>query len=1219
MKQPIAIIGMSVKVADVDTPEGLWKLIEQHEHAFRPLSAIRQKDMFDRFGEFDIAVKGYLDRIDLFDNEFFRIAPAEAERMDPEQRLMLEGAVKMLLNAGYSLSSLRGQSVGIFHTFGQSLYKTFFDDLSNLSLTAHMPGMVGTRVANFMDWRGPVIGFDTTCSSSLSALYYACESVSSGDCSMALVGGVELGVTSRERARNSPVISRKDQCLPFDKDADGTLSGEGAICILIKRLDEAVRDGDPIHAIIRGAGINHGGALIQNISAPSPVAQSAVIRLAWENSGTDPARVRFIEAHGTGTVLGDPIEFSGLTSAFEGVPKHNGPLCSISSIKGQLGHLGVVAGMAGLVRLVLALQHQRLLPQIGFSEINPHINETDAPVSIQRTMEHWESEVPRTGGVSSYGLTGTNVHVVLEEYVAPVPEYHPATIFALKVAGTSASRAKNISHYLADYLDRYPDVPLHQLCYTVNKIMDSDPYGAMILFRDSASLQQQLRALTFDTPRTAASRQVSLLIPAVLKRTQLADFLASSDKCRLAFESLLQQYGPVTAAQEAFLLHYCAATQLIQSGIHPVRIIGAQSGRLLSLLLSGKMSMEAALQQFTATSGDTFNAAGFLKFLQELPSSEQHLLLVMGTEGSMASTLKDWQPPANVKVVAPSAEQDTGLELAAACYHLGYPLSGLPLTRATFLQNLHLPVLEPRRCWPEVKPAFTTTVTVPPPVEDDVQQSFSESAIIAGIQEIWREKLKIEEVGPEDDFFDLGGSSLLGLDVLRQIEKKFAISLEYADIFDFCTVAQQSALILEKFAEKGIRPAANTTETPAPSLVEDRVPAYDKLVQHIKGQHPELGVPPEKILLTGATGFLGVFVIRELLATTNARIICIIRATDDEAAQARLASTLRSYFPEVQLDETRIIGIKGDITREGLDLTTAGRQLLTNTDTVFHLAANVSHFGKVVHTEQINFEGTMHTIAFAKQAGVTRFNHFSTTAVATGGYIPQVPVADFYETDLDLGQLFGRRIYPASKFKAEQYLQLHKGEIQVNVFRIGNISGELYTGLFQQNISSNSLYQRLKTLAGIGCYCDEILEHAFAATPVDQVAAACVRISLHRNDDLSVFHILESAPIRLRQMVEQLAQHQIHLRRTDQESFLKKVQQVISSTDLAADNFILGVMKYGTTDPENTRFTVRNEATRAYLERIGAAISYDHEQYAGTVVRYCIEQGFIKAPVAGNA
>lgn len=1219
MKKAIAIIGISVKVADVDNLEGFWEFIKKGESGFGSLSAIRQKDMFDRFGEFDIATQAYLDRIDLFDNEFFKIAPAEAERMDPEQRLMLESAVKTLLNAGYRSSSLRGQRIGIFHTFGQSLYKTFFDDLSNLSLTAHMPGMVGTRVANFMDWRGPVIGFDTTCSSSLSALYYACESVSSGDCSMALIGGVGLGVTSKDRSRNSPVMSRNNQCLPFDKAADGTLGGEGAICILIKCADDAIRDGDPIHAIIKGVAVNHGGALIQNISAPSPVAQSAVIKMAWENSGVDPARIRFIEAHGTGTVLGDPIEFSGLVSAFEGVQQGNERICSISSVKGQLGHLGAVAGLAGLVRLVLALKHQRVLPQVGFSEINPHINENNAPVNIQRSMEYWESSGPRTGGVSSYGLTGTNVHVVLEEYVAPVPVAHAATQFALKVAGISTARAKAISNYLADYLDRHPDVPLQDLCYTVNRVMEDEPYREMILFRDRDSLQQQLRALPFNTPRTLPRQQVSLLIPAVLERSQLEAFLANNDYCRTSFETLRTQHGPLTAKQEAFLLHYCAAAELIHSGIHPARVIGGQSGRLLSLLLSGKMPMEDALQQFETADNDAFNAAGFMKFLQDLSPQEQHLLLLMGTEGSMAVTIRGWQPPTNVKVVAPSATADTGLELMAACYRLGYAVNGLPLARACFLQDLHLPVLQPKRCWPEVKPAFTVVDKVKETIENTPQQSFSQQAVIEGIQEIWQEKLKITAVGLEDDFFDLGGSSLLGLDVLQRIEKKFAVSLEYADIFDYCTVAMQAALIMEKFAENGIPIAENQVPDIAPVVLSDRAPAYEQLVQRIKGQSAGLRPSPQKILLTGGTGFLGIFVLRELLAITTAKIICVVRAADDEAAQARLAESIRFYFPDLQLDETRVVGIRGDVTHEGLNLSNEGQQQLTGMDTVFHLAANVSHFGKAAHTEQINYEGTVHILAFAKQAGVTCFNHFSTIAVASGGYIPQVPAADFYETDLDLGQQFGRRIYPASKFKAEQYLQQHKGNMHVNVFRVGNISGELYTGLFQQNIASNSLYQRLKTLAAIGFYCDEILEHSFASTPVDLVAAACVRAALHRNNDLSVFHILETAPIRLRQMVAQLAQHHIHLQRTDMDSFLKEVDKVISNSDLSSDNFILGVMKYGTTDPETTRFTIHEAATQAYLEGIGAAIDYDREQYAGTIVRYCMEQGFIHSPVAGNA
>ncbi|WP_217605647.1 beta-ketoacyl synthase N-terminal-like domain-containing protein [Chitinophaga sp. GbtcB8] len=1237
MKTAIAIIGLSMKVAEADNLEAFWETVQTGEHSFKPLSAQRLNDIFSRFGEFEVTKGSYLDRIDLFDNEYFKISPAEAERMDPEQRLMLEHAVKAVYNAGYVPAELRGQRIGFFHTFGQSMYRHFFDEFNNLALTAHMPGMVGTRVANFMDWRGPLIGVDTTCSSSLTALYYACQSLANDDCSLAMVGSVSLSVSSRDHAVLSPVMSKREQCHPFDGDADGILGGEGIVCVLLKRADAAIRDGDPIHAIIKGGAINHGGALIQNISAPSPVSQAEVIRMAWENSGVNPAHIRFIEAHGTGTILGDPIEFSGIDAAFKESLPGMDKVCSISSVKGQLGHLGPVAGLAGLARLVLALKQQQLPPQVGFNSINPHIPESDSPVKVQRTLQPWNSEVPRAGGVSSFGLTGTNVHMIVEEYAAPV-NTAPATtengVYAMKLGGATPAKAANVSAYLLQYLQQYPQTNLAQLSYSVNRIMGEVTYGELVLFKDREELinilQQKLTAnnpqpTPFTTPRKKATPpQVFLLIPGLLTADKITAFLDQSPAMAALYTAVTAGHEELTATQQSFLLHYCAAKTLNNGGFAPDKIIGAQSGKLLSLLLMDKVTLPEALLQLAAQEPvqEPFNSAAFVQFLNTLDAQQQYLLVVMGSQGEMITACRQWltaQAPAHIQAVFPTQGRDLCLDILTAYYNSGHELRFANLFGKTpFLHNLHLPVLEPKRHWPQVislavvnnAPAALLQETAAAP------QVFTTADIIAGVTAIWQDKLKVTEIGLEDDFFDLGGSSLLGLDVLQQIAKRYAVDLEYADIFDYCTVSQQAALIEEKLGAIPPVPVVNTTPAATGVISRDdlRSLEYELLLQRIQEQEAAERIAPQHILLTGGTGFLGVYVIKELLEKTNATITCLVRAADDAAAQTRLAATVSWYFPHLQLPPQRISGICGDITLADLGLTAAGNTHLQDVDTVHHLAANVSHFGKATHTNSINYEGTVKVLEWAKKKGVQYFNHYSTNAVATGGFIENVESISFYETDLDLGQQFGRRIYPASKFRAEQYIKENSGRLHVNVFRIGNIGGDSQTGLFQQNIGSNNFYQRLRTLASLGYYCEEIAATTFETTPVDIVCGITVALSLHKNELFSTFHIMEANPIRLSQFVQQLAACNIELQLTDAATFEQHVQKLMDGADLSTENTALGILRYSSTDAADTRFMIQQQATKAYLEKISARCTYDIEKYAHTIVQYCVREAFIQVP-----
>ncbi len=370
-----------------------------------------------------------------FDAGLFGMTAREAQTCDPQIRLFLEVAHAALENAGYDPTAL-GAGVGVFASAGAPLYHDFHlrprsdgaaSPMSDV-ITLDHGGYIATMASYKLDLRGPSVTVQTACSSTLVALHLACQALRTGDCDAALVGGASIDFPYGHGYRWSPggVLSREGRCRPFDADADGTVFGAGAGAVLVKRLSDALADHDRIRAVIRGSAINNDGADKVSFGAPSAAAQSAVVMEALAVADVAPADVSYVEAHGTGTALGDPIEIAALADAFGRLA--DAPLppgaCAVGSVKGNIGHLGPVAGLAGLIKTVLALEHEQLPPSIGFRSPNPRLGLESSPFRVQDRLAAWPRDParPRCAAVSSMGIGGSNVHVVLEE-----PPAQPAT------------------------------------------------------------------------------------------------------------------------------------------------------------------------------------------------------------------------------------------------------------------------------------------------------------------------------------------------------------------------------------------------------------------------------------------------------------------------------------------------------------------------------------------------------------------------------------------------------------------------------------------------------------------------------------------------------------------------------------------------------------------------------------------------------------------------
>ncbi|NJO07564.1 MAG: type I polyketide synthase, partial [Chloroflexaceae bacterium] len=428
--EPIAIVGIGCRFpGGANSPTAFWQLLQDGVDAITEVPADRW-DVQERFNT-DRSVPGavvtrwggFLDDIDQFDNGFFGISPREAACMDPQQRILLETAWEAFEDAGIPVDQLAGSQTGVFvgswlSDYGQSQLG-MLDQIDTYVGTGSVLSLLANRLSYAFDFHGPSMVTDTACSSSLVALHLACQSIRTGESSIALAGGSNLLLSPAFAINFSKarVLSPDGRCKTFDARADGYVRSEGVGLVVLKRLSQALADDDRIYAVIRG-GVVHQDGLTNGIMAPNRHAQEAMLRLAYHRAGIAPEDVNYIEAHGTGTFLGDPIETMAL-GAVLGANRNEHAPCLIGSVKTNIGHLEGAAGVAGLIKVALMLYHRELVPSLHFETPNPHIPFEELALEVVQEHRAWQSNHPlRTAGVSSFGFGGTIAHMVLQE--APV-------------------------------------------------------------------------------------------------------------------------------------------------------------------------------------------------------------------------------------------------------------------------------------------------------------------------------------------------------------------------------------------------------------------------------------------------------------------------------------------------------------------------------------------------------------------------------------------------------------------------------------------------------------------------------------------------------------------------------------------------------------------------------------------------------------------------------
>lgn len=637
--EPIAVIGLACRFPGGPDAETFWRALDQGRDLVTEVPPDRWKNEEyydpdpDAPGKISTRWGGFLDRIDTFDPEFFGISPREAVSMDPQQRLLLEVAWEALEHAGQGPAQLAASRTGVFVGLTGDEYAERMRDRGDLTrLDAYFASgiarsVAGGRISYTLGIQGPNLSVDTACSSSLVAVHTACLNLRAGECRMALAGGANVILSPKITIAftKSHMLAADGRCKTFDASADGFVRGEGAGVVVLKRLSDAVADGDRILALIRGSAINQDGKS-SGLTVPNRQAQEAVIRQALASGRVDPLDVSYVEAHGTGTSLGDPIEAHALASVLGPGRSADNPLV-VGSVKTNTGHLESAAGVAGLIKVILSLQAKRIPPHLHFHTLNPHIDWGGVPVVIPADGRDWTPGArPRIAGVSAFGFSGTNAHIIVEEAPAdasramaestPVSEHAERPAHILTLSARTPEALQTLATQYADALG-VPGTSLADVAFTANAGRHHHPERLAVVASTASAAAQALRdgtAISGHASRDAG--RIAFLFTGQGSQwagmgRELYDtqpvFRDALDQCA-AHSTLDRSLVDVVCnpnetalnetqyTQPALFAFEWALAQLWKSwGIEPSAVLGHSIGEYVALCVAGVWTLEDAL------------------------------------------------------------------------------------------------------------------------------------------------------------------------------------------------------------------------------------------------------------------------------------------------------------------------------------------------------------------------------------------------------------------------------------------------------------------------------------------------------------------------------------------------------------------------------------------------------------------------------------------------
>ncbi|MEU7428734.1 beta-ketoacyl synthase N-terminal-like domain-containing protein [Streptomyces sp. NPDC040750] len=832
----VAVIGLACRVPGAGDIDTFWRnlldgetRLERLDHkALRALGVPEERLRDENF----VPVAGRVPDTDHFDAAYFGVAPAEAALMDPQHRVFLEEAVHALEHAGYGNPD-RGTSIGVFCGTSANDYAAARSGTSASRLT-DQPASLPLRVSHSLDLRGPSYFVNTLCSTGLSAVHLARAGLLAGECEIALAGAVSLGLPRDHGYVVAPggVLSPDGVCRPFDEDASGTVPGGGVGVVVLKRLDAALRDGDTVHAVIRGSAVNNDGADKMSFAAPSVTGQREVILAGLRDAGVSPETVGFVEAHGTGTPLGDPVELAALAEARRELAKAPLPGCAVGSVKSTIGHLDAAAGVIGFLKAVLAVRHGVIPPTAAHQRLSAEVGLDGTGLFVPRTVQSWPIAGPRRAGVTALGMGGTNVHIVLEE--APAVEQSEdsgeAEIYPLSAR--------------SDWSHRAAFGPLRR---ALNGLEENGSMVAATLQSGRAHHELRTAFVCDSLSELAASleaAEASGLAPVqgdglVLRVgaepsavRPAADLLGRIPAFDAAWDWTSEDELSGQEAEAAFRTGVGLLGALLHLGIEPVEVAASGLGEFAAAVALGALPFADALQAVRlwarasadVESGRFGTVPEHLRRISDLLNgvAMTPVDLPLRSEADGSYTAAGEILPAGRLIAAAEyallgdpvgggTQVDLGqfdgswrglLALIARAWERGATVDWPALRQGRQVRKVPLPGyrFEPASHWalPAGPPDTADTkaaATGGPVAEQQASLSAASTDYLGTVAAIWSEVLGVETPQAEDNFFDLGGHSLLASQVLARLRQYYGIEIPLGELLDLETLAETSELV----------------------------------------------------------------------------------------------------------------------------------------------------------------------------------------------------------------------------------------------------------------------------------------------------------------------------------------------------------------------------------------------------------------------------------------
>ncbi len=991
----VAITGISCNFPGSEDANTYWQNLKNGENLItqipddRPGLKIIKTDDLETLESSSNQWGGFIDGIKEFDADFFGISPSEAITMDPQHRIFLQTAWKAIEDSGYAPSSLSGGNIGVFAGISTSDYSEFIIENSTSSSVYAATGiahsLLSNRLSYILDIHGPSENIDTACSSSLVAVNRAVQAICNKECDQAIAGGVNalLATTNFDLITKAGFLSKDGKCKTFDESANGYVRGEGAGVIFLKPVHKAIEDGDYIYAVIKGTSVNHGGRTV-SLTAPNENAQAALIVNAFENAGITSDTITYIEAHGTGTVLGDPIEVNSLKKAFRKQSSENTKqdnYCGLGSVKTNIGHLEAASGIAGLIKVVLALKNRKLPASINFKKLNPYINLNGSPFYIVKKTKKWENLtnkdgniIPLRAGISSFGYGGSNAHVVVEEY-------------------------DNQMRLMEDF---------------------SEPHVVLLSAKTANALQRYIHALH--------------------------NFLLNDDD--------QTGKGDILLSDIAYTL---------------------QTGRdhfseRIAFIADSKLELKKILKNLISEKQDSSRI--FIGNSVRIKSENSH---------KMAQLL-----------------EEKNLEKLAQLWIEGFEIDWYQLHDKVACRKVSLPTyqFEKKYYWiQEAKPQEgivetveeenNTIAVIPLPITLEEAVEWLKNTVSEYTS------IPISDIAIGENFDEVGLDSIALIDIFAIIKDDLRIELPETAIQDCPNINS-----LAKFMVDGEINELFDLEKEA--ILEEGV-LPKNLKETYKHQQNDFG---KHILLTGATGFFGIFLLRELVKSTEATIYCLVRAQDNESGIKRLRDAIKKFRITDCSINKRVKILTGDLTEEkfGIELETYEKfsQLI---DTVYHCGGIVDWMKPYASLKKANVSGTIEVIKFAGHKTIKHLHYISSLAVLPlieGKY-------QWFETDIPKPNNLTNG-YAKSKCVAEKLCMeaRHRG-LPVNIYRFDFVVGPDKTGAMKE---TDFIIRLIKGCIQLGCIPAE--DTNFDIVSVDYLSKVVIEISKLNNNE--TYHLINRKP-----------------------------------------------------------------------------------------------------------